>query len=59
MWQRPFFGGFFFGFHLNLGAKFRTDIELSSLIKLRKKFSPPRNLLNLQKIVAYVACLEL
>ena len=37
---------FFFGLNLNLGAKFRTKIELSSLTKLRENISPPRNLLN-------------
>ena len=44
----------FFGLHLNLGAKFRIVIELLSSIKLRKNISPPRNLLNQQKIDAYV-----
>ena len=39
----------FRGLHLNLGAKFRTEIELLSLTKLRKNISPPRNLLNQQK----------
>ena len=43
----------FFGLHLNLGRKFRTEIELS-LTKLRKNISPPRNLLNQQKIDANV-----
>ena len=43
----------FFGLHLNLGAKFRSEIELLSLTKLRKNISPPRNLLNQQKINAY------
>ena len=44
----------FFGLHLNLGAKFRTEIELLTLTKLRKNISPPRNLLYEQKIDAYV-----
>ena len=44
---------FFFGLHLNLGAKFRTAIELLSLTKHHKNISPPRNLLNQQKIDAY------
>ena len=43
----------FFGLHLNLGAKFRTEIELLSLTKLLKNISPPRNLLNQQNIDAY------
>ena len=43
----------FFGHHLNLGAKFRTEIGLLSLTKLCKNILPPRNLLNQQKIVAY------
>ena len=30
----------FFGLHLNLGAKFRTEIELLRLTKLRQKFRP-------------------
>ena len=29
---------FFFGLNLNLGAKFRTEMELLSLIKLRNTF---------------------
>ena len=29
-----------------MGAKFRTEIELLSLAKLRKNISPPQNLLN-------------
>ena len=45
---------FFFGLHLNLGAKFRTKIKLLSLTKLRKNIWPPWNLLNLQKVDAYV-----
>ena len=36
MWQRPFF--FFFGFHLNLGATFRNEIELLSLANFAKTF---------------------
>ena len=44
---------FFFGLHLNLGAKFWTEIELLSLTKLLKNISPPRNLLNPQRIDAY------
>ena len=53
MRQRPFFlwGE---GLHLNLGAKFWTEIELLSLTKLRKTISPLQNLLNQQKIDAYV-----
>ena len=43
----------FFGLHLNLGAKFRTEIELLSLTKLLKNILHPRNLLNQQKIDAY------
>ena len=43
----------FFGLHLNFEAKFPNEIELLSLIKLRKNISPPRNLLNEQKIDAY------
>ena len=43
----------FFGLHLNLGAKFRTEIKLLSLTKLCENISPPRNLLNQQKIDAY------
>ena len=42
----------FVGLHLNLGAKFRTKIELLCSTKLCKKISPPRNLLNQQKIEA-------
>ena len=42
-----------FGLHLNLGEKFQTEIELLRLTKLRKNISPPRNLLNQQKINAY------
>ena len=30
----------FFGLHLSLGGKFRTEIELLSLTKLRKKGLP-------------------
>ena len=54
MQQRPFF--FFFGLHLNLGAKFQNEIELLSLTKLRKNVSPLQNLLNQQKIDAYGVC---
>ena len=43
----------FFGLYLNLGAKLRTEIELLSLTKLLKNISPPRNLLNPQRIDAY------
>ena len=32
---------FFFSLHLNLGAKFRTEIELLSLTKHCKNISPP------------------
>ena len=42
-----------FGLHLNLGAKFRTEIELLSLTKLCKNILPPPNLFNQQKIDAY------
>ena len=49
MRQRPFF----FGLHLNLGPKFRTEIKLLCLTKLCKKISLPRNLLNQRKIDAY------
>ena len=49
----------FFGLHLNLGAKFQTEIELLSLTELLKNISPPRNLLNQQKIDAYVYCIYL
>ena len=49
IWRKPFFG-----LHLNLGAKIRAEIELVSLTKLRKNISLPRNLLNQQKIDAYV-----
>ena len=38
------------GLHLNLGVKFRTNIKLLCLTKT----SPPQNLLNQQKIDAYV-----
>ena len=48
----------FFGLYLNLGAKFRTELELLSSTKLRKKVSPPRNLLNQQKIDAYASNYE-
>ena len=41
---------FLFGLHLNFGSKFGTEIELLSLTELRKNISPPRNLLNQQKI---------
>ena len=44
---------FFFCLYLNLGAKFRTEIEILSLTKLLKNISPPRNLLNPQRIDAY------
>ena len=44
---------FFFGLYLKLGAKFWTEIELLSLIKLCKNILSPRNLLNQQKIDAY------
>ena len=37
-----------------MGAKLWTEIELLSLTKLRKNILPPRNLLNQQKIDAYV-----
>ena len=37
--QRPFF--FFFGLHLNLGAMFRTEVELLISTKLcQKRFHP-------------------
>ena len=45
----------FFGLHLSLGAKSRTEIELFSLTKLCKNISLPWNLLNLQKIDAYAS----
>ena len=48
----PKCGKDFFGLYLNLGAKFRT-VELLSLTKLLKNISPPRNLLNPQRIDAY------
>ena len=48
MWRRPFFG-----LHLNLGGKIPDRLELLSLTKLLKNISPPRNLLNQQKIDAY------
>ena len=55
--QRPFFGGG--GASSDFGGKipqFQTEIELLSLTKLcEKEVSPPRNLLNQQKIDAY-AC---
>ena len=44
---------FFFGLHVKLGAKLRTEIKLLSLTKLRKNISPPQNLFNQQKIDAY------
>ena len=44
---------FFIGLHLNLGAKFRTKIELLSLTKLHKNIFSPQNLHNQQKINAY------
>ena len=43
---------FFFWSSPEFGAEFRDEIELSSLTKLRKNISPPRNLLNQQKIDA-------
>ena len=43
----------FFGLHLTLGAKFRTEIELLCLTKLHRKNLPPRNLLSQQKTDAY------
>ena len=43
----------FFGLHLNLGAKFRTEIKLLCLTKFLKNILPPQNLLNQQKIDAY------
>ena len=49
----PKCGKDFFGLYLNLGAKFQTEIELLSLTKLLKNISPPRNLLNPQRIDAY------
>ena len=45
---------FFCGVYLNVGAKVRTETESLSLTKLRKNISPPQNLLNQQKIDAYV-----
>ena len=47
--KRPFF----FGLHLNSGAKFWTEKELLCLTKLCKQISPPQNLLYQQKIEAY------
>ena len=41
------------GLHLNLGAKFRSEIALLSLNKLRKNISPTQNFSNQQKIDAY------
>ena len=35
----------FSGLHLNLGAKFQTEIKFLSLTKLHKNISPPWNLL--------------
>ena len=49
MRQRPFFD-----ISSEFGAKFRNEIELLSLTKLLKNISPPQNLLNQQKIHAYV-----
>ena len=37
---------FWSSLHLNLGAKFRTEIELLILIKLYKNISPSRNFFN-------------
>ena len=66
-WSSPEFGGkiqkflpeiesvcdehLFFGLHLNLGVKFRNEIELFSLIlnQTLQNISPPRNLLNQQE----------
>ena len=44
---------FFFWFLPEFGVKFRTEIELLGLTKLRKNISSPQNLLNQQKINAY------
>ena len=44
MGQKPFL--FVGGLQMNLGAKFRTEIELLSLTTLHKTISPLRNLLN-------------
>ena len=68
IWSLPEFGGkfskfpaeiepvcsedLFFGLHLNLGAKFRKEIQLFSLTKFHKNISPLSNLLNQQKISA-------
>ena len=52
MRQRPFCF-VFFGLHLNLRTKFRTEMELLSLTKLRKNISSIWNLLYQQKIDAY------
>ena len=54
LWRRPFFV-FVFGLHLNLGTKFRTEIQLLSLTKLHKNSLLPRNLHRQQKINTY-AC---
>ena len=43
----------FFGLYLNLGVKFRTEIELLSLTKVLENISPPQNLLNPERIDAY------
>ena len=51
MRRRPFF--LFFGLHLNLEAKFRSEIALLSLTKLRKNIFPPQNLPTQQKVDAY------
>ena len=45
----------FFTLYLNLGAKFRTEIESLSSTKLLKNSLLPRSLLNQQNIDAY-AC---
>ena len=49
---------FFFGLYLNLGAKFRTEIELLSLNKLPKNILLPLNMLNQQKTDAYAPALR-
>ena len=51
MWQTPSF----FWLHLNLEAKFQTEIELLSLIKLRKNILSLGICLIKKKIYAYAS----
>ena len=44
--QQKIFFLFVLALHLNLGAKFRTEIELFSVTKLRQNDSPYQTLLN-------------